>query len=362
MRASKHWVVVGLDNGGTSNNATVLDSHGHFLVDRLVESASFVLDGPEAALDALVSAFDSVLALTGTDRRAVRAVGLDTPGPTSADGVISSKGSTNFSAPAWRGFDVRSGLEDRLQLPVVYNNDGNAAALYAHYKFYGQQAADQSSVSVIVGTGLGGGVVVAGQVVRGVSGMAGELGHVHVPMAGLLEDDQQLPECNCGFTGDAESVASLKGIEKNLLPYWLRRYPNHDLNDMASTAQAAKLVRSYAEKSDPMALNILNQQAVALGRLFTVIANFTDPAAYFLGGGAVETTPQLQDWFLGAVRANTVLRDEQRRLTTLTLVPDLDMAGARGSAIAALVSRHNTAGVSIIARSTESASTRHSHV
>jgi predicted NBD/HSP70 family sugar kinase len=362
MRASKHWVVVGLDNGGTSNNATVLDSHGHFLVDRLVESASFVLDGPEAALDALVSAFDSVLALTGTDRRAVRAVGLDTPGPTSADGVISSKGSTNFSAPAWRGFNVRSGLEDRLQLPVVYNNDGNAAALYAHYKFYGQQAADQSSVSVIVGTGLGGGVIVAGQVVRGVSGMAGELGHVHVPMAGLLEEDQQLPECNCGFMGDAESVASLKGIEKNLLPYWLRRYPNHDLNDMASTAQAAKLVRSYAEKSDPMALNILNQQAVALGRLFTVIANFTDPAAYFLGGGAVETTPQLQDWFLGAVRANTVLRDEQRRLTTLTLVPDLDMAGARGSAIAALVSRHNTAGVSIIARSTESASTRHSHV
>lgn len=352
MRASKHWVVVGLDNGGTSNNATVLDSRGHFLVDRLVESASFVLDGPEAALDALVSAFDNVLALTGTDRREVRAIGLDTPGPTSADGVISSKGSTNFSAPAWRGFDVRSGLEDRLHLPVVYNNDGNAAALYAHYKFFGRQAAGQSSVSVIVGTGLGGGVIVAGQVVRGVSGMAGELGHVHIPMAGLLEDDQPLPECNCGFTGDAESIASLKGIEKNLLPYWLRRYPDHDLNDMASMAQAAKLVRSYAEKNDPMALDILNQQAIALGRLFTIIANFTDPAAYFLGGGVVETTPQLRDWFLDGVRTNTVLRDEQRRLTTLTLVPDLDMAGARGSAIAALVSLHDPAGEHIIARFT----------
>jgi glucokinase len=361
MRASKYWVVVGLDNGGTSNNATVLDSRGHFLVDRLVESASFVLDGPEAALGALIAAFDSVLALTGTDRRAVRAVGLDTPGPTSADGVISSKGSTNFSAPAWRGFDVRSGLEDRLQLPVVYNNDGNAAALYAHYKFFGQLAARQSSVSVIVGTGLGGGVIVAGQVVRGVSGMAGELGHVHIPMAGLLEEDQPLPGCNCGFMGDAESVASLKGIEKNLLPYWLRRYPDHDLNDMASPAQAARLVRSHAEKNDPMALDILNQQAIALGRLFTIIANFTDPAAYFLGGGAVETTPQLQDWFLNAVRANTVLRDEQRRLTTLTLVPDLDMAGARGSAIAALVSLHDPAGVRIIEHFTESASAGYSH-
>jgi len=360
MRASEHWVVVGLDNGGTSNNATVLDSRGRFLVDRLMESASFVLDGPEAALDALVSAFDSVLALTRTDRRAVRAVGLDTPGPTTAEGVISSKGSTNFSAPAWRGFDVRSGLEDRLQLPVVYNNDGNAAALYAHYKYFGKQAASQDSVSVIVGTGLGGGVIVAGQVVRGVSGMAGELGHVHIPLTGVLEDDQPLPQCNCGFMGDAESVASLKGIEKNLLPYWLRRYPDHDLNDMASTAQAAKLVRSYAEKNDPMALDILNQQAIALGRLFTIIANFTDPAAYFLGGGAVETTPQLQDWFLDAVRANTVLREEQRRLTTLTLVPDLDMAGARGSAIAALVSLHDATDLRIIERFTESASTGYS--
>jgi len=238
---------------------------------------------------------------------------------------------------------------------VVYNNDGNAAALYAHYKYFGKQAASEDSVSVIVGTGLGGGVVVAGQVVRGVSGMAGELGHVHIPLTGVLEDDQPLPQCNCGFMGDAESVASLKGIEKNLLPYWLRRYPDHDLNDMASTAQAAKLVRSYAEKNDPMALDILSQQAIALGRLFTIIANFTDPTAYFLGGGAVETTPQLQDWFLGVVRANTVLREEQRRLTTLTLVPDLDMAGARGSAIAALVSLHDATDLRIIERFTESA-------
>jgi glucokinase len=360
VRASKYWVVVGLDNGGTSNNATVLDSRGQFLVERLVENASFVLAGPEAALDALVSAFDSVLALTETDRQAVRAVGLDTPGPTSADGVISSRGSTNFSAPEWRGFDFRSGLEDRLQLPVVYNNDGNAAALYAHYQFFGQHAADQSSASAIVGTGLGGGVIVAGQVVRGVSGMAGEFGHIHIPMVGLLEDDQVLPECNCGFTGDAESVASLKGIEKNLLPYWLRRYPDHDLNNMASIAQAAKLVRSYAERNDPMALDILKQQAIALGRLFTIVANFSDPAAYFLGGGVVETTPRLQKWFLDAVRANTVLRDEQRRLTTLALVPDLDMAGARGSAIAALVSLQEPPGVSIIEGVTDSTPTRYS--
>jgi glucokinase len=107
---------------------------------------------------------------------------------------------------------------------------------------------------------------------------------------------------------------------------------------MASMGQAAKLVRSYSKDKDPMALRIFEQQAMALGRLFTIAANFTDPAAYFLGGGVVETTPELREWFLDRVRENTVLRDEQRQLTTLALVPDLDMAGARGSAIAALAS------------------------
>jgi glucokinase len=336
MPGSQHWVVVGLDNGGTSNNATVLDREGHFLVDRLAENASFVHEGPTVALDALASALDNVLELTGTARSAVRAVGLDTPGPTSADGVVASKGATNFSAPEWRGFDFRTGLERRLGIPVVSNNDGNAAALYAHYRFLGARAADESSVSAIVGTGLGGGVIASGAVVQGVAGMAGELGHVHIPMDGLLEADQSLPDCNCGFSGDAESVASLKGIEKNLLPYWLRRYPDHPLASMGSIGQAAKLIRSYAEKKDPMALRIFEQQAMALGRLFTIAANFTDPGVYFLGGGVVETTPELRDWFLSTVQANTVLREEQRRLAVFALVPDLDMAGARGSAIAAL--------------------------
>jgi glucokinase len=338
MPASPYWVVVGLDNGGTSNNATVLDASGHFLVDHLVENASFVLDGPGAALAALDAALSNVLELTKTHRSTVRAVGLDTPGPTSADGVISSKGATNFSAPPWRGFDVRTALEERVQLPVVYNNDGNAAALYAHHAFFGDRAEHTSSVSVIVGTGLGGGVIQSGQVVKGVAGVAGELGHVHIPMSGLLQDDQPLPQCNCGFSGDAESVASLKGIEKNLLPYWLSRYPDHELNRMGSIAQAARQVRSLAEKHDPLARAIFDQQAMAIGRLFTIAANFTDPDAYFLGGGVVETTPEMRDWFLDKVRLYTQLREEQEKLVTLALVPDLDMAGARGSALAALQS------------------------
>ena len=199
-------VVVGLDNGGTAINATVLDRAGRFLVDRLVETPSRVGEGPAVAIEALSDALTGVLKLTGVPREAVRAVGLDTPGPASADGVISTRGAVNFADPAWRGFDVRGALEARLGLPVIYNNDANAASLYAHHVHFGPEATRRSSVALIVGTGL--------------------------------------------------------------------------------------------------------------------------------GGGVVETTPSFSDWFLATVSEHTDLRAEQRPLVTFALVPDLDMAGARGAALA----------------------------
>ena len=328
-------VVVGLDIGGTATNATVLDGFGRFLVDDLCETPSRVLEGPPATLDALRQAFDAVLAQAGLPPSAVVAVGLDTPGPASADGVISSKGSTNFNQPELRGFDIRGALETRLGLPVVYTNDANAAALYAHHLHFGVEADRRSSVAAIVGTGLGGGVVESGRVVKGAAGMAGELGHVQIPMHGLLAEDQPLPVCNCGFVGDAESVASLTGIVKNLLPYWLSRYPDHPLAQVQPIRAAAMKVRGLAEGGDELALAVFEQQAMALGRLFTIAANFTDPDAYFLGGGVVEATPRFRSWFLDRVRMHLHLRDEQEKVATLELVPDRDMAGARGAAIAA---------------------------
>ena len=331
------WVVAGLDNGGTTNNATVLDSAGRFLVDRMAESPSYVREGPEKAIEALARSLDQVLELTGIPRAEVRAVGLDTPGPVSADGVIAMQGATNFGDPAWCGFDVRGALEARVGIPVLYNNDANAAALYAHHVHFGPvEAPRRSSVAAIVGTGLGGGVTEAGQVVRGAAGMAGEFGHVWIPMDGLLGPGQPVPACNCGLYGDAESVASLTGIEKNLLPYWLTRFAGHELGQVSPALTAARLVRGYGERGDPLALEIFRQQAMALGRLFTIAANFTDPDVYFVGGGVVEAAMRFRNWVLEQVREHTLLRDEQRQAATIIMVPDRDMAGARGSAIAAL--------------------------
>jgi glucokinase len=335
MAETGRWVVAGLDTGGSTINATVLDSAGRFLVEEMAESPSFVREGPDKAIEAMARSLDDVLALAGVARDLLRAVGLDTPGPVSADGVLSSRGSTNFAGAEWHHFDVRHALETRVGVPVVFNNDANAAALYAHHAHFGElEAGRRSSVSVIVGTGLGGGVVEAGQVIRGAAGMAGELGHVWIPMDGLLARGQPMPACNCGLTGDAESVASLTGMEKNLLPYWLAQFPGHELSAQPP-ALAAKLVRSFGESGDPLALKIFEQQAVAIGRLLTIAANFTDPHVYLLGGGVVEAAPHFRDWFISRVREHTVLRDEQAQAAAIALVPDLDMAGARGSAIAA---------------------------
>jgi glucokinase len=332
-------VVVGIDNGGTKTNATVLEASGsgRFLVARMHEVPSRVSEGPAAAIEAMVEAMERALVAAGVEAARVVAVGLDTPGPASAEGVISSMGATNFSQPAWRGFDIRSGLAERIGLPVVYNNDGNAAALYAHHVHFANRGATTSSISAIVGTGLGGGVIEAGKVVRGASGQAGELGHIRLALDGILEPDQPMPTCACGNLGDVESVASLTGIVRNLLPYWLSKHPDHPLAAEPLT-EAAKDVRSYGERGDPLARRLFEQQAMVLGRLFTVAANFTDPAAYFVGGGVVEADPAFGGWFLATVRAHTELRDEQAAIAEFALVPDLDMAGARGSAVAALAS------------------------
>jgi glucokinase len=334
MLDSGGWVTVGIDNGGTANNGTVLNSDGRFLIAEMAELPSLVREGPDKAIQALVDTFVKMLQMTGVPREKVLAVGLDTPGPASADGILATGGATNFGHPDWSRFNIRAALEDQLGIPVLYSNDCNAAALYAHHQLHGADAHARSSVSVIVGTGLGGGVIQDGLIIKGAVGMAGELGHMLIPLIGLLEDGQPVPSCNCGQAGDAESFASLTGITRNLLPYWLTRFPGHELGQL-DIVKAAKLVRGYAERGDQMALEIFRQQAVALGRVFSIAAKFTDPDTYFVGGGVIDAAPHFRDWFVATVEEHTRLYVEQAEIADITLVPDLDMAGARGSAIVA---------------------------
>ncbi len=77
---------------------------------------------------------------------------------------------------------------------------------------------------------------------------------------------------------------------------------------------------SYGEKGDELALQIFAQQAAAIGRMFTIASNYTDPDAYFVGGGVVESAPHFRDWFLEGVRTATSLREEQRAVARFAVV------------------------------------------
>ena len=303
-------VVAGVDLGGTAINYTLVDQQEHFLIENLCEHPALSKQGPEVCLRQIADGLEIAAQRAGVLLADIVAVGLDTPGPASAAGQLSARGSTNFVHPNWAGFDIRQGLAHKLGTPVSYLNDGNAAALWGHYTIFGANSRE-TSVSTIIGTGNGGGIILEGNVVKGKNGFGGELGHVLLPYQSIADTPGMKPICNCGRVGDLESLCSLTGIEKNLLPYFLPRYPNHDLAKQDSH-QAAKLVRGLADKGDPMCKEIFRVQAHALGLFFDEMLNTFDPEALIVGGGALETSPEFQLWFLNEIHVGMPTQREEQ--------------------------------------------------
>ena len=144
------------------------------------------------------------------------------------------------------------------------------------------------------------------------------------------------PQCNCWRKGDLESLCSLTAIEKSLLPHFLNEYPEHDLAKIDDIGYAAKLVRGLAESGDPMCRDIFRIQAHALGLFFDEMINTFDPDALIIGGGALETKPDFQRWFVDEVRACMPIQREEQADIPIHIMPNGDTAGARGAAIEAL--------------------------
>ncbi|HMC76193.1 MAG TPA: ROK family protein [Vicinamibacterales bacterium] len=327
-------IVAGIDLGGTAVNYTLLDSaSGRFLVEGLCEHPALSTQGPDVCLTQIADGLDVAAQRAGLQASDITAIGLDTPGPASADGVLSAKGSTNFVHPAWAGFDLRGGLAARLQRPVVYLNDGNAAALWGHTAIFGSDR-PATSISVIIGTGTGGGVVVDGRMVGGRHGFGGEVGHVLIPWRSIAGLEDLRPPCNCGRTGDLESICSLTAIRRTLLPHFLWRYPGHPLEGVDPAAAAVR-VRGLADRGDPMALDIFRAQAHALGLFIDQMVNLFDPDGFLIGGGAVEASQTFRDWFVAEIRAGMPVQREEQVLR-IELMPDGDTAGARGAALEAV--------------------------
>jgi predicted NBD/HSP70 family sugar kinase len=333
-------VVAGVDLGGTAINYTLVNAEERFLIEELSEYPALSKQGPKVCIPQIATGLNIAVSSVGLSLSDVVAVGLDTPGPASAAGVLSAEGSTNFVHPDWASFDIRASLAEALGKPVVYLNDGNAAALWGHFSIFGANNR-QTSISAIVGTGLGGGVIIEGGVIRGRKGFGGELGHVLIPYQGIYGIEGLVPKCNCGRTGDLESVCSLTAIEKTFLPYFFARNPDHPLTKM-DIHTAAKAVRGMAEKGDAMCREIFRVQANALGLFFDEMVNTFDPDALIVGGGAIETGVEFQNWFLDEIRSGMPTQREEQADIPIHIMPNGDTAGARGAAIEALaVSRRS---------------------
>lgn len=328
-------VVAGVDLGGTAINFTLVNGQEQFLIEGLCEHPARSTEGPEICLRQIEDGLRLAVERAGVLMDDIAVVGLDTPGPASSTGVLSARGSTNFVHPAWAGFDIRASLEARLGRPVPYLNDGNAAALWGHFAIFGARS-QETSLSAIIGTGLGGGIITGGHVVKGRHGFGGELGHVLLPYQSIRGIEGMQPDCNCGRTGDLESLCSLTAIQRTFLPYFLNRYPDHHLNQLGDLRKAARLVRGLAERGDPMCKEIFRVQAHALGLFFDEMVNTFDPDALIVGGGALETGEEFQRWFLDEIRAGMPAQRTEQLDIPIYVIPNGDTAGARGAAIEAL--------------------------
>ncbi len=295
-------LAAGIDLGGTAINYTFVDGSERFLIDSLCEYPARSQEGPDVCLGQIAEGLRVAASRAGVSVADIAVVGLDTPGPASAVGVLSAEGSTNFLHPGWSGFDIRGALAHALGTPVTYLNDGTAGALWGHFTIFGSRD-PKTSITTVIGTGLGGGVITNGHVVKGRSGFGGELGHVLIPAHDIRGTEGLVARCNCGRTGDLESLCSLTAIGNTLLPYFLERYPDHELGRVGDLREAAKRVRGLAERGDAMCREIFRVQAHALGLFFDEMINTFDPDALIVGGGALETGEAFQRWFLDEVRA-----------------------------------------------------------
>lgn len=328
-------VVAGVDLGGTAVNYTLVNAEETFLIEGLQEHPARSKEGPAICLQQIVEGLHIVVEKVGLTIDDVVVVGLDTPGPASAAGVLSAEGSTNFVHPEWSGYDIRENLAHKLGKPVSYLNDGNAGALWGHFSIFGASA-KATSISAIVGTGLGGGVIIEDNVVKGRKGFGGELGHVLIPYQSIRGIEGLVPQCNCGRVGDLEALCSLTAIEVSFLPYFFQKYPGHELAKLGDIHKAAKAVRGLAERGDAMCKEIFRVQAHALGVFFDEMVNTFDPDALIVGGGAIETAEGFQQWFISEIRAGMPEQRAEQADIPIHIMPNGDTAGARGAAVEAL--------------------------
>lgn len=245
-------LTLGIDLGGTQLRAAIIDKNGALL--RRAAVATDVAGGPNAIVSQMVKLFDEV-AEGSRDR--VTAAGISSPGPLDLDNGRTSELPT---LPGFFNFPLRDTLSQKLSLPVVLENDGIAAA-NGEWKF-GAGRGLSNLVYVTVSTGIGGGVVVDGDLMHGRRGMAGHVGHMMV--------DPEGPICGCGGKGCIEGIASATAFGEAA-----------KRSGFVDGKHAVKAARS----GDVRALALLDTEATWLGYAFASLLHLYSPEILIVGGG-----------------------------------------------------------------------------
>jgi glucokinase len=283
-------LTIGVDIGGTKVAAGVVDERGAILAMTRRDTPA---DDRVGTADVIA---DAVRELTASHE--VSAVGLG------AAGFVDATRSNVMFAPnlAWRDEPLRAAIEQRLGLPAVVENDANAAA-WAEARF-GAGLGEDNVVVITVGTGIGGGIVVGGQLLRGRYGIAAEIGHINIVPDGR--------RCGCGLQGCWEQYASGRALVQEAYE-----------QAIASPALASELLRlaggdpagitgpivtEAARSGDVAALQCFDEVGRWLGRGLAQLAAILDPGVFVIGGGVSAAGELLREPTVRAFRKHLTAR------------------------------------------------------
>ncbi len=261
-------IVLATDLGGTNLRMAAIDRDGNILYRTKRETPRQATRADDILQAIVQSAIECRANCENCEAAAISAA---VPGTINfKDGIIIK--SPNL--PALDGFRMTAALEGELNLQAVLENDANAAAIGELWR--GAARGFQNAICVMLGTGVGGGIIIGGEILRGIDGTAGEIGHVCVEPFGA--------PCGCGSRGCVEQYSSATGIVR-LARELENQYPKSVLNDSPITAYE---VFQAGINGDELALEVFRQMGFYLGIVFAGLINVFNPEVIVIGGGVAD--------------------------------------------------------------------------
>ncbi len=262
-------VVIGIDIGGTFTKIGIVDKHGHCIVEGSINTDEYATF--EAYLTGMNNEIKRLVGVTN-ERLTIKGIGIGAPNGNYKKGTIEN--ATNLN---WKGIvPFTKKLKTYYPtIPIVLTNDANAAAIGE--MIYGGAKKMKDFIVITLGTGLGSGIVVDGNLVYGYDGFAGELGHVNVKYKGR--------ECGCGKQGCLEAYVSATGIKRTVFKLLAERMCDSILRKYNFEELTSVIIYDAATQGDPIALEAFDFTGRILGVKLADAVACTRPEAIFLLGG-----------------------------------------------------------------------------